>query len=689
MPSWFLRTGATLGLVAALVATPRPAAARVVRVVIDHREDIAGGRPFGTAGAYERIVGRIFYAFDPANPHDRQIVDLRLAPRNARGEVEAWGDFIMLRPKDPSRASGVALIDVVNRGGMTVGVFHLGADRRASPDDSAFYGDALLLRQGLTIVMVGWQWDVMPGGGRLVFHPPVAGDPTHPITGLVRSDITIDQQTMVIPLGHRVGASEAIGYPVALPNDPANVLTARDSETGPRTVIPRTQWRFARDSSGIVVDDPRHVYLTGGFSPGKIYEVVYRAADPYVVGTGLAAVRDVISWLKYDDSTNAAPRIRWGIAYGVSQTGRFLRHFVYQDFNVDERGRTAFDGVFAHTAGAGRGSFNHRFAQPSRDAQPYSTFFYPTDVFPFTSPIEADPVTGLRDGLLAHADRAHLPRIFYVDGGHEYWGRAASLTHTSADGSTDVGFLPNERRYVISSVQHSSPGAWPPAPGTRLAGTDAYRGDPNDQRLALRALLVSLVGWVKDGAAPPASKYPTLATRTLVAPTAVAFPTIPGLPMARHPHDVFRLDFGQRFRTQEIVDIEPPKLGAPYPVLVSQVDSIGNDLGGIRTVELRVPLATYFPWQLRTGYPAAQDRLVSFQGTFVPLPRTEVERQRTGDTRPSIERLYGSEQVFLSRVDDATRALVAERFLLPDDVPTARARMEDVWHFVHAEGGAR
>jgi hypothetical protein len=667
------------GALAALLLLPHDALARVVRVVIDRREEIAGGAPFGAAGAYERVVGRVFFALDPRNPHDRQIVDLALAPRDANGEVEAWSEFVMLRPKDPSGANGVTLLDVVNRGGMTVGVFHLDAHRDASPDSAAYYGDALLLRRGYTIVMVGWQWDILPGAGPLHFHPPVAGDSAHPITGLVRSDVTVDAPTHTISLGHRVGTSQALGYPVSDPNDRANVLTVRDAPLAKRTIIPRDAWRFAReDSAGNVVEDPRSVYMPAGFQAGCIYEVVYRAKNPVVVGTGLAAVRDMISYLKYDTSSIAPTK--WGIAYGVSQTGRFLRHFLYQGFNVDERGRAAFDGIFAHTAGAGRGSFNHRFAQPSRDAQPYSTFFYPTDVFPFTSPTELDPVTRRRDGLRTHAPQgAPLPKVFYVDGGYEYWGRAASLTHTTIGGSADVGFLPSERRYVISSAQHSSPGRFPPAEDARIGDGPAWKGDPLDQRLALRALLVALTDWVTTGRTPPPSTYPTRASRTLTRVDSLSRPAIPGVELARLPYQPYRYDFGPRWAAG-IVDREPPRVGAPYVVLVPRVDSLGNDRGGIRSIELRVPLATYFPWQLRTG--AGSDHLASFAGTFVPLPRTDADRRRTHDARPSIDELYPNRTVFLDRVDAAARALIADRWMLPEDFTAAHDRMAATWDWI-------
>jgi hypothetical protein len=655
------------------LAVAHPASARVVRVEILSRADIVG--TFGSTGGYERISGRVYFAFDPRNPENRRIVDLALAPRNANGEVEAISEFVMLRPKDILHSTDVAVIDIVNRGGMTTFVFNLGRQPAASVISSEFYGDALLMNRGVTIVALAWQWDVPPGGTALHFIAPRVGSATRPITGLVRSDITVDTTALSIPLAHSL--TPTVAYPVADETDPANVLTVRDDPTGPRTVVPRQEWRFARNVGPLVVRDPRWVYMSKGFAPGKIYEVVYRARDPVVVGAGLAAVRDMISYLKYDPT--AITHVRYGIAYGVSQTGRFIRHFLYQGFNVDEKRRVAFDGFFAHTAGAGRGSFNHRFAQPSRDAQPYSTFFYPTDVFPFSSVPTTDPLTGNRAGLRDDLRGSNQAKVFYVDGGYEYWGRAASLTHTTPDGKSDVGFLPNERRYVISSAQHSSPSGWPLPENAKISGTAAYKGNPLDQRLALRALMSSLIDWVSTSKEPPGATYPKLATRDLVAATDVTFPKIPDLPVARAPYQPYRMDFGPRWH-RGVIDREPPRVDAPYPVFVSRVDSIGNELGGIRSVELLVPLATYYPWQLRTGYPGGADRLVSFRGTFIPLPRTEAERSAGGDSRPSIESLYGDKPRFLRRVDDAISSLIGRRLLLPEDSVAARDRMTDIWN---------
>jgi len=221
--------------------------ARVVRVEILSRADITG--TFG-GRAYERLIGRVYFAFEPRNAFNKQIVDLDLAPRNPNGEVEAVSEFVMLRPKDDSLSANLAVIDIVNRGGMTTFVFNLERNLRASAQSAEFYGDALLMERGVTIVAIGWQWDVPSGPNSLHFEAPRVGTPARPITGLVRSDITIDAPTNVIPLGHSLGT--AVGYPVANPSDRINVLTVRETPTGPRTIVSRREWQFAVDVSRIL-----------------------------------------------------------------------------------------------------------------------------------------------------------------------------------------------------------------------------------------------------------------------------------------------------------------------------------------------------------------------------------------------------------------------------------------------------
>ena len=414
-----------LGLIGA--ASPPGLWAEVVRVVVDRRTDVLGGRAFGTVGAYEKLVGRIFFVFDPSNPMNARIVDLDRAPRNADGLVEAWANFMVLQPKNLGRSARTALLEVSNRGGKAIISYFNGARGSRNPELEEHFGDGLLMRQGLTLIWLGWQQDVPVQEGIMRAHLPTASDDGEAIRGLVRSDWTVDRATNTLGLGHRT----QIAYRVADPAHSDNVLTVRDGRMAERRVVPRSEWRFAREENGRVVDDLTHIYMEKGFDAGKIYEMVYVAGEPTVVGLGLAIVRDVMSYAKYGNGVEF--HVDRGIAVGISQTGRFLRHFLYQGFNTDEHGRKVYDGIMVHTAGAGRGSFNHRFAQPSRDAHRYSAFFYPTDIFPFTSRVQTDPETGRTDGLFAHQHNdAHLPKVFYTNSGYEYWGRAASRIHDLA-----------------------------------------------------------------------------------------------------------------------------------------------------------------------------------------------------------------------------------------------------------------
>ena len=543
------------------------------------------------------------------------------------------------------------------------------------------FGDGLLMRLGLTVIWVGWQFDVPERDGALRLEVPVATDDGAPIEGFVRSDWTIDRAAETLHIGHRNHRP----YPVADPHHAGNVLTVRDGRMAERTVIPRDRWELGRlvaeEFVPVASDDdrPTHIRLDGGFEAGRIYELVYRARDPVVVGLGLAAIRDVMSYAKYADG--AAFPVDRGLAFGVSQTGRFLRHLVYQGFNTDEQGRQVYDGLLVHTAGGGRGSFNHRFGQPSRDAHRYSAFFYPTDIFPFTGRTQTDPLSGQRDGLLAHAfDPTHLPKIFYTNTGYEYWGRAASLVHTTPDGTADVELLPNERLYHLASGQHSG-ARFPPRAVDRLDDSPAYRGNPLDFLTTLRALLVDLVEWVDHGALPPASSHPTIRQGTLVGIDRVDFPDIPGAPFPEVIHEAYRADYGERW-AQGIVDVQPPRLGPAHPSLVSQVDAFGNEIAGVRALELLVPLATYAPWQLRAGYPGAEDELVDFRGTWIPLPRTEAERAAAGDPRPSVELLYPSRQDYLAKAARAAISLVDRRYLLAEDLSRVLGRAEDYWDLI-------
>jgi alpha/beta hydrolase family protein len=666
-----------------IVLCASAADAHVTRVEILSREDVQGGRAFGSAGAYERIIGRVYFAVSPENVHNRQIVDLDKAPRNAQGEVEFSADLYLYKPKDANKGNGAVLFEVSNRGGR--GILRL-VDGGNSSDANGEFGDGFLLREGYTIAWLGWQFDLAEEGQKVRLSAPVAHNPGgKEIHGLVRSDFTPSQKMDDMPLGHiMLGSNGGKGYPADDPASAKNALTVRDTPEGPRQTVPRGEWSFAHSVEGKLVADPHFIHLDGGFLPGKIYEVVYEAKDPAVVGAGLAAVRDFLSFLKYDPQATAP--VRRVYAVGISQSGRFLRHFLYQDFNTDEQGRQVMDGAIAHVAGAGRGSFNHRFAQPSRDAQPMSSIFFPTDVFPFTDLPENDPETGETAGLLDAAGRSHsAPKIFFSNTSYEYWGRAASLIHTSADGLKDATPGENVRIYFLAGLQHFS-AAFPSAKATAGAPelTAQQRHNPNPVQWFWRALITDMDQWVKDGKEPPPSVYPKIADGTLAPLSKWKFPKIPGVNTPRDTNLAYHLDFGPQWKSG-IISNEPPKVGKAFAVLVPQTDADGNDLGGVRLPELQAPLATYTGWNLRDPSIGAADRRNSFLGSFLLFARSAAEREKSGDPRLSIAERYASREQYMGKFAEAAMKLIQERFLLKEDLPAVLERGRREWDEIAGE----
>jgi hypothetical protein len=647
--------------------------ARVVRVEVVSREDLQDGKPFGLAGAYEKITGRVYFAVKPDNAHNRQIVDLDKAPRNPQGEVEFSSDLYLLKPKDMVKGNGAVLFEVPNRGGKGILRIVNGGDPKAE------FGDGFLMRQGYTIAWLGWEFDLADRNQNLRLSAPVAHDPGgKEIQGLVRSDFTTPEARDDMPLGHiLLGPEGGQSYAVDDPASPLNVLTVRDNRDAARRTIPRAQWSFAHQVQGQLIADAHFIHLNGGFQPGKIYEVVYTARNPAVVGTGMAAVRDFLSYLKYD-SQSVAP-VHRVYAVGISQTGRFLRHFLYQDFNADEQGRQVMDGVIAHVAGAGRGSFNHRFAQPSRDAQPMSSIFFPTDLFPFTDLPETDPVTGEKAGLLDAALQSHTaPKIFFTNTSYEYWGRAASLIHTSPDGSRDVTFAESTRVYLLAGLQHFTD-AFPPQ---KAAGNRDYtaqqRHNANPVQWYWRALITDMDRWVANDAEPPPSSFPRIADSTLVPLSRWSFPRIPGVNVPHEMNLAYHLEFGPQWK-QGIVSNEPPKVGPAFAVLVPQADADGNDLGGVRLPSLQVPLATYTGWNLRDPSIGAADQRLSFIGSTIPFARTAEDRKKSGDPRLSIAERYSSREQYIGKYSEAAMKLIDAGFLLREDLPAVIERGEREW----------
>ena len=610
------------------------ASAAVTRVEISSRTDL----PIAN---YERVTGKVYFAVDPTLAANRIITDITLAPRNDAGLVEFSADLEVLRPK--TKGNGTALVEISNRGGKSmVNMFDMPSSRGATD-----FGDGLLFNQGFTLVWIGWEFDVPNREGLLKLYAPVLKG----ITGVVRSEIVVDKESKSESLGDRAQTPYAVADP-----DSAG-MNVRNRVNGERRAIDRGRWKFSEDMT--------RVELIGGFQPGLIYEVIYTGKDPAVVGLGPAAVRDYVSYIKQRGEVERA------ITFGVSQSGRFLRTFLYYGFNADEGGKRVFDGVWAHVAGAGRGSFDHRFAQPSRDGHPLLNLMYPSDIFPFTDEEETDG--GITDSILARARKDGVaPKIFYSNGAYEYWGRAASLIHTSIDGKKDVAQAAETRVYFIAGAQHTAN-----AQPTRTVTQN--RANPTDYRFAMRALLVDLNAWVTNGTAPPDSKIPRIGKDELVAPGALNFPKIPGIALPKEPYLAWHLDFGPEFRSKGVVTVDPPKVGAPFPVLVPQVNGDGNETAGIRLPEQMVPLATYTGWNLRDPKIGAPDVIYNMVGSFIPFARTKAEREAAGDPRLSIEERYKDKEDYLRKVKEAAVALTGSGFLLKEDVEKVGVKAGARW----------
>jgi hypothetical protein len=350
---------------------------------------------------------------------------------------------------------------------------------------------------------------------------------------------------------------------------------------------------------------------------------------------------------------------------GISQNGRVLRDFLYQGFNADEDGRMVLDGVLAHVGGAGRGSFNYRFAQPSRDAEPTSSIYFPTDIFPFTDEPESDPLTGETGGLLDKAKAENVvPKIFFSNTSFEYWGRAASLIHTSADGARDAHIGSNVRIYHFTGLQHFS-GPFPPAKGTGdLLGQQPQSALPI--KYFWRAMITNMDAWVRSNVAPPPSSYPHIADGTLVPLARYAFPHIPGINLPHEAIGAYRLDFGPNWRAG-ILTLQPPKVGAAFPTLMPQVDADGNERDGVQLPEIVVPLATYAGWNLRDPSIGAPDQRVAFEASYIPFAKTAADRAASSDPRKSIAERYASREDYLARYAKAVDALVEQHWILEED----------------------
>ena len=670
-----MQSYSTFAAIVASLALATPSLAEVTRWEITKREPFAGGKPIGERGPCERLAGVVHFALHPNLAANGQIVDLALAPKNADGKVEFWADFELLVPVDRMQLSGALFYEVNNRGNKTApGIF----------DGSA---DDFLLRQGFAVLWSGWIAEVHPAAGKFQMSAPVATEDGQPIRGIVRNELVVNQPVTKMSISHRAGLGS---YRPSKAGLTGATVTMREREADERQAIPQDKFQLhvseatagGRTAPANSAQLPLvELEVEGGLKPGWIYEVIYEAEGPIVQGVGLAGIRDLVACLKYDTTErnplrdgSGQPLLGRALGFGTSQSGRCLRQFLYEGFNADEQGRRVFDGVMPHVAGGGLGSFNHRFASPTRTNGQHEEHTFPADYFPFTYGDEKDPLSGREDGILRRSRMLGAsPKVMHTQSSSEYWHRSGSLVHTDPLGTRDAEEPLELRYYTFGGTQHGA--------GSGLAGPKGggqLPSNPADYRPLMRALLLALDAWVKDGKEPPRSMTPRIGEKTLVGwkEKESGWPGIPGVNYPSLIHQPSLLERGPDWNQRRIATIEPPQVKEYYTVRVPACGPDGNELGTLNLPAITVPVATYTSWNLRDESIGAKGELLGLQGGYIPFARTKAEREKSGDPRPALLERYRDYADYEMQYMNAANQLLAQRYLLAEDLPRLKALCE-------------
>jgi len=640
-----------------------PTSAMLTEINITAVEPFADGASFGASGAYERVRGTFKGTLDPADARNKAIVNIDKAPRNAAGRVEYDGEFFILRPVDGARGSGKILYDVVNRGrkGMHTRFMDAAPATLADTNDPktpADAGNGLLLRRGYTLVWSSLDPDAPRSNNGMQLKSIMATNNGAAIERVIRDEIVADT---------RVRAPASKDAPkwksLRLTHEAASLdqskarLTARRAESDPRVEIPASGWKYVGAREIALLPEGTNP------QPGTLYEIHYPAKNPKVLGAGFAAVRDLISFLRNDGSASnpARPGIKATLAYGSSWSGRFLRDFIHLGFNQDESARKVFDGVFSHIAGGGGVFLNYEFGQPVRTSTQHEDRTFPETQFPFSTARLSDPHSGKTDSLFRND--GFDPLLIETNTSTEYWQKGASLLTTDPLGRRDIELPANSRVYLVAGTQHGGTAGLRPTLGSCVNLRNPHSPNP-----ALRALLVALDEWVSQGKAPPASRTPRLADGTLVTPAQLRFPAIPGIEKFFGMNDIHLV------RDWIKPDVDATRV---YGARVPQTDADGNETPGIRLPDIAVPLATHTGWNLYKS-PFPDGELCDRDGSYSPFAVTRAEREARKDPRPSLEERYGSHAGYVRKVEEAARALVAERLLLQEDADRLVERAKSV-----------
>src|SRR5262252_691503 len=618
----------------------------IVEITIHAIEPFAAGQSFGDAGSYRRIKGIAKGEIDPAVPQNRVIADLDKAPRNARGMIEYETDFFILRPAELHRTKSVLVYDVTNRGRKMI--FNLlddaaGNANTNNPTTADDAGLAFTLGRGYSLVWSGWDSGAPRANNGMTARLPSALENGEPMVRRIRDEFHIATR------GPGKGDVVRLNYPATSTDQQKARLTVRDRESDDRTEIPPECWEFV-DRQSI-----RLLPVGTQFAPYKIYDLWYEARGSTVLGAGFAATRDLVSFLRYERADRHGmpnpmiagggredpPEVEHALAFGVSQAGRFLRHFLELGMNDDGHGRRIFDGVLTHVAGAGKVFANHSFAMPGRTATQHEDRLYPENWFPFGNAVATDPFSGKTGAILN--GRPTDPLMIEVNTSTEYWQKGASLVHTDPANGRDAELPSTARVYMIAGTQHSGRPGTDPNPGPCVNPRNPHSATP-----ALRALFVALEEWITKGAAPPPSSVPSIARGTAVAAEAIKMPSVTGFGVPPEANCI----------GPPVDWVDPPsRFDNFYDTRVCAVDSDGNEVAGIRLPPIDVPLGTYTGWNVYRAQPC---ELCDRDGSFIPFARTRTECETTDDPRPSLEERYGSRENYVAQVETAAAALVAD-----------------------------
>ncbi len=636
-----------------------------IRIEFDSKSTFAGGVSFGTTGPYERLLGAVSFAIDPNEKDLPFVCDLDLAPRNPEGLVEFKAVLDIVKPVDLGRGNGKLLFDFSNRGGR--GAFTRLNDGGGDFSKATAVGNGFLNKQGYTVVIAGWQGDLVYTGSNIVAFLPEARQNSRPLRGRVRQEFISDKPGVLsIPVS---GAANIQCYPVL--DRATATLTIREREADPRVPVPASDWELAKakEQGGKVELTPSNVdlYVKGGFKTGWIYELIYDTEGSRVMGLGFLGLRDLVSFLRYGtkDSSGTANPLAGSMdkvyGYGASLAGRVVREFIYEGWNRDPEGRKVFDAVQTHT-GIGRLYCNMRFAQIGRYPRQHEEHSYPSERYPFNFNPIPDPFTGKVDAVLKRPEAD--PLIVHCHTSSEYWERHGSMTHTDPRDGSDAEIPPNVRMYMLAGSPHAAIAADNPRWAGQLPPSN-FSPQP-----FLRACFVLMDRWASQGVPPPQNRVPRRDAGQLVAPEEALkkFPKIPGVNLPTTPSRLPLWNYGPDFDDKGIMSIFPPEVvpGKEYPIQVPAVDADGNDLGGVRYPDMQAPIATYIGWALRkAGF--AEGELLMTNGCIKAFTRTKAEREKLGDPRLSIEERYPTHQTYIDKVNRAVDELVKEGFLLPED----------------------